>query len=299
MMKSESTTFRGLRTLTIAWVALLVTGCTTVSPPRVTEFGQGVDKVKVQFDTAFTTINAMITEDEIDSAITAPTLTEEEVGVVLKGEDIAKWDAATSEIDQYVTNLGTLLSPDRPNDFSKALVDLGTEVKSLDPNLLPSPGVAAGFAELGRILIESKAQTDALRIARATDPAMQQIFTEMATAIGDDHSKGLRGTVYQHWILRMAIQRQAFLTANDKPDVRRTIVMSFIALRDQRDAQDLQLASLHQSLMDLAAAHAALARGSDTDLATALAMIQQELTVTRTLYDQFNALEPTNTKKKE
>jgi hypothetical protein len=72
--------------------------------------------------------------------------------------------------------------------------------------------------------------------------------------------------------------------------VKREIVTAFIALRDKRDAQDLQLGSLRQSLLDLAMAHSALARGSDTDLATAINMIQQELQATRSLFDQFKAL---------
>lgn len=117
---------------------LLLTGCPTVQPARVAEFGQGVAKVKLQFDTTFTAINEMVTEDEIDRAIGQPTLKEEDVAVILKQEDIAKWDNAVAEIDRYVANLNALLSPSHAKDFDKALVDLGTEAKNLDPNLLPS-----------------------------------------------------------------------------------------------------------------------------------------------------------------
>src|SRR5919201_1388267 len=136
---------------------LLLTGCPTVQRARVAEFGQGVDKVKLQFDTTFTAINEMVTEDEIARAIGQPTLKEEDVAVILKQEDIAKWDNAVAEIDRYVANLNALLSPGHAKDLDKALVDLGTEVKNRDPNLLPSAGVATGFAELGRLLIEAKA----------------------------------------------------------------------------------------------------------------------------------------------
>jgi hypothetical protein len=239
-----------------------------------------------------------VTEDEIARAIGQPTLKEEDVAVILKQEDIAKWDNAVAEIDRYVANLNALLSPGHAKDLDKALVDLGTEVKNLDPNLLPSAGVATGFAELGRLLIEAKAQTDALKIARQTDPAMQTIFSEMASAIGENNLKGIRGTVREHWKLRMGVQQEAFIDAKGKSEVRREIVNTFIALRDKRDVQDLQLGSLRQSLLDLAAAHSALARGSDTDLATAINMIQQELEATRSLFDQFKAPKPTKGDKK-
>jgi hypothetical protein len=38
--------------LCVAW--LLLTACSTAQPAWVAEFGQGVDKVKLQFDTTFT-----------------------------------------------------------------------------------------------------------------------------------------------------------------------------------------------------------------------------------------------------
>jgi len=274
--------------ITAVLAVLGAVSCTTVQPARVTAFGQGVDKVRLQVDTTFTTVNQMVTEDEIDRAVGLPTLTEDDVTVVLKNEDIAKWDKAFEEIDAYVAKLSSLLSPEQPQDFDKALGELGTEMKNLDPKTLPSASVATGFAELGRLLIEAKAQRDALRIARNTDTAMKTIFTEMADTIGPDHSKGLRGTVWEHWKTRMDSERQAFLRAKDKSDIRREIINAYISLRDKRDGQDLQLGSLRQSLLDLASAHEALARGSDTDLAAAITMIQQELEATRALSEQFN-----------
>lgn len=269
---------------------LLAVGCTTVQPARVTEFGQGVDKVKLQVDTTFTTVNQIVTQDEIDRAVGRPTLTEDDVAVVLKRDAIAKWDRAFEEVDAYVAKLSSLLSPDQPQNFDKALGELGTEMKTLAPQAVPSAGVATGFAELGRLLIEAKAQRDARRIASETDPALKTIFTEMAEVVGPDHTKGIRSTVWEHWMTRMAAQQVAFLTAKDKPDARRAIINAFIALRDNRDAQDLALGSLRQSLLDLASAHEALARGSDTDLAAAITMIQQEVEATRSLNEQFKAL---------
>jgi hypothetical protein len=269
---------------------LMVVACTTIQPTRIAEFGQGVDKVKLQLDTTFTTVNQMVTEDEIERAVERPTITEDDIAVVLRREDIAKWDKAFQQLDAYVAKLSSLLSSENPQNFAKALGELGTEMKTLNPQALPSAGVATGFAELGRLLIQAKAQRDARRIASKTDPAMKSIFMGMAEVIGPDHSRELRGTVWEHWKERMGAQRVAFLAAKDKLGTRREIVKAYIALRDNRDAQDLQLASLRQSILDLASAHEALARGSDTDLAAAVTMIQQELDVTRSLNEQFKAL---------
>jgi hypothetical protein len=269
---------------------LFMLGCASVPPAQVATFGQGVDAAKLQLDTTFASVNQIATEDEIDRAITLPTLNEEDVGNVLKREDIAKWDQAFAEIDDYVANLTLLISPDRANDFSSATESLATSLAKLDPQALPSSGVATAFAELGRLLIEAKAETDALHAARTADPGIQAIFSAMAQAIGDTNQQGIRGTVWSHWILRMAVQRVAFLDASG--DARRASVLVFIDLRDKRDAQDLQLGSLRQSLLDLAVAHAALARGANFELDAAIGRVQQELDATRALDEHFKSLTP-------
>jgi len=64
-------------------------------------------------------------------------------------------------------------------------------------------------------------------------------------------------------------------------------------MRDQRDAQDLQLDMLRQSLLDLAVAHGAPARGSNLDLNSAVALVQQELEATQALAEHFQSLKPT------
>lgn len=269
---------------------LLVAGCASVPPAQVTAFAQGVDSVKLQLDTAFASINQLATQDEIDRVVTLPTLAEEDVGIVLKSEDVAKWDQAFASIGHYAGSLSLLLSPDRANEFSTAAEGLGTALSKLDPNALPSPGVAAGFVELGRLLIEAKAETDAVNAARKADAGVQQVLSEMAAVVGESNQKGLRATVRSHWQARMGAQQAAFTETTGA--ARRGIVVAFIDLRDKRDAQDLQLGALYQSLLDLGAAHAALAHGSAIDLDAAIGRIKQEFEVTRALDAHFRSLEP-------
>src|SRR5260221_3970283 len=146
----------------IGAVLLLMTGCTTVQPAQVESFHQGVDTVKLQLDTTFATINQMVTQDEIDRAVTLPILKDEDVAVVLRSEDIDKWDTAFAMIDRYAANLTLLISPDNANDFGTATEGLAAALNQLDPRALPSAGVSTAFAELGRLLIEVKAETDAI-----------------------------------------------------------------------------------------------------------------------------------------
>jgi hypothetical protein len=140
-------------------------------------------------------------------------------------------------------------------------------------------------------VISAKAESDAISAARIADPGMQQIFSIMADAIGETSDDGIRGTSWAHWTnVRMANQQTAFLEAS--PAARRPIVVAFVGLRDQRDAQDLQLSSLRQSLLNLAAAHHALAEGSNLNLSAAISRIQEELAATRALNEHFTSLQP-------
>src|SRR5262249_51230393 len=158
--------------------------------------------------------------------------------------------------------LTLLLAPELANEFGTAAQDLGTKLAQVDARAVPSAAVATAFTELGRVLIAAKAEKDASTAALKADPAMQKIFTEMGAAIGTDTGHGLRSLAFEHWRLRMAGQQLEFLRAKDNSSGRRAVVLAYIDLRDKRDAEDLQLGSLRQSLLDLATAHSALARGS-------------------------------------
>ena len=158
-------------------------------------------------------------------------LTEADVAPLLAPDDIAKWDNAIANIDAYVASLTALTAPNPANDFGTAATALGTAVAKLEPSALPSPGVAAGFAELGRLLIEAKAERDALKIARQADPAMQHIFTAMADVIGDTKLKGLRGTVHEHWQTEIAeVAKVDFPTAKGNTAARRSAVLAYVDL---------------------------------------------------------------------
>jgi hypothetical protein len=273
-------------------LALALAGCTNVvQTDSIAKFGAGAATAKLQLDTAFQSIDELAAEDELARAAMQSTLNEESVATVIKPGDVQKWDNAFNLIDKYVANLQALLSPTVAKDFSDSLVSLGTELKTVRPQAVPDPGVATAFAEAGRLLIEAKAQHDAQAIAQHADPAIRQVFVTMSNVFGDGPSKGLRGTVRVHWLDRMA-DKQALFTRTTDNAAKRQVVIDYFVLRDKRDAQDLQLATLRQSLLDLADAHTAMAAGSPLDLTAALAAVKQELDATQALHDQFSALKP-------
>jgi hypothetical protein len=284
-------------------------GCPSIQPARVTQFQQSTDTVHVQAQTTFRAINDLVTEDELDLVVKKKDLTESDVAVMLAPTEIAKWEKAFSAVDSYCKSLAALLDPSLATDLEQSFVGAATELKTLDKNALPDPIISTAFAEVAGMLIEAKAQADALKVASSADPSMQVVFTSMANAIGsNDNKPGLITTVSKHWTNRMGVKDDEFhrnfddfYKAHPTPSkdekttfeaAQRQIVLEYIQLRDQRDAQLLTLTSLRKSLLGLAEAHSALARGSAADLSTVLTKLQTELDGTKALYDQFKALKP-------
>src|SRR5579862_5751099 len=182
------------------WLA----SCTSIESPRVIQFRVGVDAARQQTATAFAAVNAVATNDEIDRAATQNSLSEDAVPVVLAASDTAAWDQAFANIDAYAQALEALLSPNVSKDFEDSLVALGQQLQAVQK---PVPGpVAAGFTELGRVVIQSKAQRNARKFAQQADPAIRNVFTLMAGAV-----PSLQSTVKAHWDNQMGSQIVAFL----------------------------------------------------------------------------------------
>src|SRR6266404_5902276 len=101
-----------------------VVACSTIQPPRVIQFRQGVESARLQTVTAFAAVNTVATNDEIDRAAYQTTLNEDTVPIVLHASDISAWDQAFANIDAYTRSLEALLSPDVPKDFDDSVVAL-------------------------------------------------------------------------------------------------------------------------------------------------------------------------------
>jgi hypothetical protein len=283
------------------------------------QFGQSVSALRQQTDTAFSGINTLVEDDAIERAGGLTKITEQDVRPVLSADTIHRFRNVFDDLQAYTNNLAGLISPDRPKDFEDALQEFGQSLTKVDRNALPSPGVSAAVQELGRILVQAKAQRDAVRIARMADPAVQRISVTMAEAISAPRpvpadvaaaapadtplntvvDVGMRQNVANHWSLRLKAAQTDFATAAGTASVqqKQQMARAYVELLGQRDAELLALDSLHQSFLQLGQAHAALARGEPLTLQSAVNAIKTEVEHTRELFDKFEEAKKANKKK--
>ncbi len=287
---------RQLVLLGLAFVAAsaLLLGCKSVPSDKLAAFSTGVTTAKTQADTAFTAVNTLASDAIIDYAAKQDSLNEANFFQVLEPSAVAKWDQAFSALEKYSQSLILLTSKDVNKDYKDATVALASQINATGETLQKdglisskpqlSAGVAAAFSELGSIIINARATSEAKNIIRRADPKVSQICNGMADLIGANNSRGIRGTVSAHWALLKAVKQADFLkTAKDAPK-RHDLAVAFGQALAQQTAQDLTLASLQKSLRALADAHHGLAADSKFDVAAAVASIKQEAAETNDIY---------------
>jgi hypothetical protein len=276
--------------------ALVGCGAKAVRPQDVTTFSAGVALVQQQSTLAFHAANALARDESIKYllASTRPGITEKDFTPALDSKAIAAWDSAFAAMRAYASALQQLLSPDRPQALGNAAVSLGAELRQGKIGADISPGVATAFAQLGEILVTLEASKDAQAVMQKADPPIRATLTILAEAIGANDQSGVRGTVWSNWQTRLAEgPTRAYAQAvrnNNNPDQRREAIESFATLLDQRDAQLMSLSALRDSLLLLADAHTAAAQGRPADAVGLIAIIDQQLDETRSLFSRFSAL---------
>ncbi len=269
--------FRSLSPRSILLAAVLTLGAGCVSTPdrdAIPTFRAGASTANQQSQTAFADINTFLRQQQIERAARLPTLNERAFFTPLASEDVAKWSNAFGLIDAYAATLEKLLDPARRAETESALSELGEKIGDVRDDRLP-PGIAAGFTQLGGILVQIKAEKDALAAMRKADPAVQDVFSAMMDAIGESPSEGVRGTVASSWTTVLAQIQIEFLGAQGV-EAKRDIATRYVTTLDQRDAQDASLASLRRSFGLLAVAHRELAAGRAPSAQRMLDAIQQE-----------------------
>jgi hypothetical protein len=196
-----------------------------------------------QSQSAFADVNAMLREQQLDRAASQPTLSEDVFFSALSAEDLAVWHRAFASIEAYAGKLELLLSPDRRTQVEGELRKFGADIEqryaSANGEKLP-PGIAAGFVKLGGLLVQLKAGQDAMVIIRDVNPAVQDIFSNMAEAIGtrdtDGNLEGIRGTVWTSWSQELGKLSVAFQDAEFEH--KRRIVEQYLKEIGERDAYD-------------------------------------------------------------
>ena len=264
-----------LQRLVLVVLLLLISGCRTVpATGDIPQFRQGLASVDQRTSQAFADINAFDRQRMIDFAATQTSLDENHFQLILERSDTEKWKRAFGLIDDYAQLLQKLLDPGQRDGVHKELVVLGEQMGKVRNDELPA-GVVSGIASLGGLLVQMKAEQDAMKAIRTADPAIRTTFTLMMTAIGDDQKSGLRGASWATWTKLLTSRVLAFHQANNITR-RREIAAQFAADLDGRDAQDRALNSIRRSLDLLSQAHSELAAGRTQGAAGLLELVNAE-----------------------
>jgi len=289
--------FRNTKLFVLVFIGAAFAGCRTVPNNAVTAFSSAVSTAHTQSQEALAAVNAMMAESSLDFAAGQPTLNEASFAAGLDQDSLQAWDDIFAELEKYAHHLQAVTSPDIAKQFEDESVNLSTELKGFGDHLQqaglagksPSipPSIATGFVELGSLIIRAQAQAKALKAMAGADTNVVHIFRTMADSIGSSTAHGIRGTVHAHWNQLLDAQTTAFLGATDS-NAKRQIASAFRDLLQRRDAQDLVLASLRRSLLELANLHHALAQGETWTAQAALSAIAGEIQRTRDLNDRFS-----------
>ena len=228
-------------------------------------------------------------------AASQPTLIAANLVSVPSAEAAAAWDDLFSVLEKYGQHLSALTGADSTRGTENSILALARQFNdtadklkherliSKSPEI--SANLATGFTEVARLILRAHAQAEARKILLNTDSTMAGVFTGLAEAIGATSKDGLRHLISAHWDQRKVEKQGAFLSAN--PAERRRLTLEFSELLDAREIQDLALTALRRSILALADAHHAVARGREVSLGEAVGVITLELKHARELQNQL------------
>lgn len=251
-----------------------VVGCATPQPDAVPAFRQGVVTASQQTSTAFSDVNELLREQQLDRVARQATLNEAQFAEALPADARATWMRAFRLMDEYASKLAQLLAPEQRAGVEAELRKLGDKLSATRDEPLPD-GVAGGFVKLGGLLVQIKAGQDALETMRKVDPAIQSIFSAMADAIGSSNADGIRQTVWSAWTFELGKLQVEFLNAR-KESGKRRVAEKYLNMLGERDAHDRLLGSLRISFVSLGNAHAAMARDNPLNASAFIAIVQDE-----------------------
>lgn len=273
--------------LTIGVVVLAVISCAaTPSRTAIPPFRQGVVTADQQTSAAFADINSFLRRQQVEHALDQNALTENLFSEALASEDLAKWNRAFALIDSYAEKIERLLAPEQRSGVEGELSELGERIGALRKDQLPA-GMSAAFTNLGGLLVQQKAERDALKAIRKADPAIQDVFSSMMVAIGSDSESGVRGTVKSSWRQILArIDVREFRRAPNM-NAKRAAVLRYVEALDERDAQDRILNTLRLSFSTLARSHQQIAQGQNGSAVALIKLIQDEYTAFRQQLDSI------------
>lgn len=277
----------------LALAALLACAGCAISPDRalIPPFRQGVTTAGRQATESLNDINAFFRQQQIERATTLPNLSEEDFLAGIDPRDIAGWEHAFSVMDIYAKAIESLLSDENRAGFEEELTGVATKANALADGQIPAE-LSAVFIRLAGRMLQIKGEQDALAILRTAEPAIQDVFSEMMAAIGDDRESGLRGSLWTAWAQILERINVNDFRASDSEREKRSAATRFVKALDERDAQDASLASIRLSLSSLAAAHTKMAEGRPVAAGDFIVIAQDEYRNFRKLAGDLESQKP-------
>lgn len=273
----------------VAFSALALSACTTpgVVSTAAPELYRGTLAAAAQSEDSFASANTLARQADTERLLLAaespgtalPTISAKDFTEIVSPEAAAQWRALFDALSGYAQNLVSLTDPALSGSVGEALAESGNSLNALAGGS-PELGRAAGLAGvLGAAIVQSAGEKTALDVMRRTDPAFNDLLAGMADAIGATPESGLSETVASSWnnaILQADRTRYGLIPRGPEgTPARRAAIEAHLKHVSARDQSLAQLASLHRSLLALAAAHRAVAQGRDMDARAWIARVEK------------------------
>ena len=230
----------------------------------------GVGAARDQARTSFQAGNQLALDQDIEWKLKQAdaNIRESDFPLPVAHADAQAWDNAFAALDAYSAALEKLVAPDQATATGDAISNLGKQLNTGPINAGVPGSVQALFATLGEALVLAHDEKTATDIMRRTDPAFHDVAVGMANAIGDSPNDrtSLQFTVNSNWTAAMASIASSY-AATSATDLssRRDLIQKYVDAINARDAQLANLSELRTSLLALAEAHAAAAKGKPGD----------------------------------
>lgn len=247
------------------FLSLQIAACATpgtVLTESVGTIRTGLTAAREQADLTFRDANAQVRERAVARMLASPDLqlTEEQFPDAVSRQSIERWQNAFGILDQYLAALQQLVDPARARDTATQLNALGTRLQSGAIAAELPEGLTSVVARLGGAIVQAASERRAQTIMARTDPDFRATLEAMAHAVDPGRGVGLPATVLSKWDEQMGEVHIAYAEA---PQAQRAaLITRYLELARKRDDQMLRFERLKSSLLSLAEAHSAGARGN-------------------------------------
>ena len=288
----------GLRMMLIASFSCPLAACAMqphqIETTSLADFGSAATQVSKQAELAFIDANQTVRRASIEAFIASGALglNDSSFDTAMDRKTITDWQRIFSALEEYSSNLASLVSDQRAEESATSFQKLGNGI--VDGQL----GRFTGLAENGTTksalglmsqwagkLMAAKTQQSAREIMLDTDPEIRAILVHLGDAIGTADDEGLRGMVASAQIKKLAPLVSQYARAAAVKDValQSELIERFLVQRSKDQEQLDGLATVRRSLLRLADAHSAAAQGKEVSLAARLDEISENLGTVKAL----------------